>query len=81
MSKKSDYVWYKIDEYWIAYSSEWAKIYNKITPDTDKKPQKEDSNNNQNKDNNDEKVNKDNIFTIIFKLFKKLITFLQQIIK
>lgn len=81
VSKKSDYVWYKIGEYWIAYSSEWAKLYNKITLDTDKKPQKEDSNNNQDKGENNEKVNKYNIFTIIFKLLKKLMTFLQQIIK
>lgn len=72
------YTWYKIDYFWVAYSSDWATLLKKEIKNPT--PPKED--NNSSKDNNDdvpkneEVPNKDkkrrNIFTIIIEFIKKL---------
>ena len=65
------YTWYKIDYFWVAYSSDWATLLKKeIKSPTLPKD------NNHNKDNNNIPKNEDkkrrNIFTIIIEFIKKL---------
>ena len=65
------YTWYKIDYFWVAYSSDWATLLKKeIKSPTLPKD------NNYNKDNNNIPKNEDkkrrNIFTIIIEFIKKL---------
>ena len=78
-----DYTWYKIDDnYWIAYTDTYAKLYKKKEEVEEKEEPKEDLDNNNNEednnDNNQEVVKKENIFIIII---KKIIEFLKKIFK
>ncbi len=84
-----DYTWYKIDDnYWIAYTDTYAKLYKKkeeVEEKEEKEEPKEDLDNNNNNedgkednDNNQEVVKKENIFIIII---RKIIEFLKKIFK
>ena len=71
------YTWYKIDYFWVAYSSNWATLLKKEIKNPT--PPKEDNSNKDNNDNvpkNEEVPNEDkkhrSIFTIIIEFIKKL---------
>ena len=72
------YTWYKIDYFWVAYSSDWATLLKKEikNPTSPKEDNNSSKDNNDNVPKNEEVPNKDkkrrNIFSIFIEFIKKL---------